>query len=167
MSGRSGQPARLRASGLSLVEILVALALGLFLILGAVSIYGRTRAVYRSTEAVARLQETARYAFDVIEPDVRMASYWGLGSRSGHVANRAGPAQGTPAEMAAAEAVIDRCGNNWAIDLDGYLAGWNGTTGYGLACDAYQNDYRAGTDGLIVRRGSESAAETLVDWSSS
>jgi len=162
MNARNDKAARPQASGVSLVEIMVGLIIGLFLILGTVSIYGRTRAIYRSTEAVARLQETARYAFDVIEPDVRMASYWGLGSRTGHVVNRAGPSQGTPVELAAVEAVIDRCGDNWAIDLDGYLAGWNGAAGFSLACTAYQDDYRAGTDGLILRRGSETAAEALV-----
>jgi type IV pilus assembly protein PilW len=162
MSARNDKPSRPWGSGVSLVEIMVALVIGLLLILGTVSIHSRTRAIYRSTEAVARLQETARYAFDMIEPDVRMASYWGLGSRSGHVVNRADPSQDTPAELAAAEAVIDRCGNNWAIDLDGYLTGWNGAAGFSLACSAYQDDHRAGTDGLIVRRGSETAAEALV-----
>jgi type IV pilus assembly protein PilW len=91
-----------------------------------------------------------------------MASYWGLASRPDYIINGAGPAEDTPADLAAAEEVVDACGNNWAIDLDAYIAGWNGPDDYGLACDAYQDDYRAGTDGLIVRRGSETAPATLV-----
>jgi Tfp pilus assembly protein PilW len=141
---------------------MIALAIGALLILGAVAIHARTRDTHRAVETVARLQETARYAFDVIEPDVRMASYWGLTNRPDHIVNRAGPAANTPAELVAAEAIVDACGNNWAIDLDQYIAGWNGAAGYGLACDAHEDDERAGTDGLIVRRGSETAPETLA-----
>ena len=150
-------------SGVSLIELMVALVIGLFLIVGAVMVYSQSRKVYRTIETVARLQETARYALDVMEADVRMASYWGLASRPDYIINGAGPAEDTPADLAAAEEVVDECGNNWAIDLDAYIAGWNGPDDYGLACDAYQDDYRAGTDGLIVRRrGPETAPATLV-----
>ena len=154
---------RLRQSGVGLVELMVALVIGLFLILGAVTVYSQSRNTYRTAEAVARLQETARYAFDVMERDVRMASYWGLTSRPDYIINRAGPAEVTPADLAAAEAVIDACGSNWAINLDEYIAGWNGPDDYSLGCDAYQDNHRAGTDGLIVRRGAEDAPAALVD----
>jgi type IV pilus assembly protein PilW len=149
-------------SGLGLIETMVALLIGLFLIFSAVAVHDRARTTYRTLESAARLQETARYAFDMIEPDVRMASHWGLASRPDYVINRAGPAEDTPADLAAAEEIIDACGNNWVIHLDAYIAGWNGADGYGLACDAYQDDYRAGTDGLVVRRASETAPAALV-----
>ncbi len=149
-------------SGVSLIELMVALVIGLFLIAGAVMVYSQSRKAYRTIETVARLQETARYALDVMDADVRMASYWGLASRPDYIINGAGPAEDTPVDLAAAEEVVDECGNNWAIDLDAYIAGWNGPDDYGLACDAYQDDYRADTDGLIVRRGSETAPATLV-----
>jgi type IV pilus assembly protein PilW len=152
-----------RQSGVSLIELMVALVIGLFLILGAVTVYSQSRNTYRTIEAVARLQETARYAFDVLEPDVRMASYWGLASRPDYIINNAGPTEDTPADLAAAETVIDACGNNWVINLDEYISGWNGPDDYSLGCAAYQDDYRAGTDGLIVRRGAEDAPAALVD----
>ena len=82
MSIAVGKPLPLsRQSGVGLIETMVALVIGLFLIASAVAIHDRSRAAYRTVETVARLQETARYAFDVIEADVRMASYWGLSSR--------------------------------------------------------------------------------------
>jgi type IV pilus assembly protein PilW len=149
-------------SGVSLIELMVALTIGLFLVHGAVMVGSQSRHAYRTFEVVARLQETARYAFDVMESDVRMASYWGLAGRPDYIVNRAGPAEQTPLDLAAAEQLIDRCGNNWAIDLDAYVAGWNGPNDYGLACGAYQDDYRAGTDGLIVRRSSEIAPTALA-----
>jgi hypothetical protein len=97
-----------------------------------------------------------------MEADVRMASHWGLASRSDYIINSAGPAEDTPADLAAAEEIIDECGNNWVINLDAYIAGWNAPDGYSLACDAHQDDYRAGTDGLIVRRGSETSPAALI-----
>jgi type IV pilus assembly protein PilW len=164
MSMRVRKPGRMsRQTGVGLIELMVALVIGLFLILGAVTVYSQSRNTYRTVEAVARLQETARYAFDVIEPDVRMASYWGLASRPDYIINKAGPAEDTPADLAAAETIIDACGNNWVINLDEYIAGWNGPDDYSLGCDAYQDNYRSGTDGLIVRRGAEDAPATLVD----
>jgi type IV pilus assembly protein PilW len=149
-------------SGLGLVETMVALVIGLFLIGSACAVYERSRSAYRTVESVARLQETARYAFDVIERDVRMASYWGLSDRADLVVNRAAPDQDLPADLAAARAAIDACGANWAIDLEQYVGGWNGPDGYPLGCDSYHDEYRAGTDGLIVRRGAEDAPSPLV-----
>lgn len=149
-------------SGMSLIELMVALVIGLVLILGAVTVYSQSRRTHRTFETVARLQETARYAFDVIEADARMASYWGLLSRADSITNRARPGATIPGELAPARAEIDACGSNWAIDLDEYLAGWNGPDGYGLECDAYQDRYRAGADGLIVRRGAAAAPDTLI-----
>ncbi len=149
-------------AGTSLVELMVALAIGLFLILAAITVYSRGRSVHRTFETVARLQETARYALDVVEADVRMASYWGLTSRPESITNRARPGDAAPAELTVAASTIEACGSNWAIDLDQYAGGWNGADGYGLACDAYQDRYREGTDGLIVRRGAASAPGALA-----
>ena len=142
-------------SGVSLVELMVAMVLGLFLIFGAVTIYSKSRSTYRTTEAVARLQETARYAFDAIEPDVRMASYWGLASRADYIVNSVGPADARPAELDDAAAEIDECGTNFAINLDEFIAGVNGAdeTDWPLACDAFRDAWREDTDILVIRRG--------------
>jgi len=152
-----------RQSGVGLIETMIALVIGLFLIFSAVAVQDRSRTTYRTVEAVARLQETARYAFDVIEPDVRMASYWGLTNRPDYIVNSAAPDADLPADLLGAKAVIDACGTNWVIDLDQYIGGWNAAHDYALACAAHQDDYRAGTDGLIVRRGAENAPAALVE----
>jgi prepilin-type N-terminal cleavage/methylation domain-containing protein len=111
--------------GVSLIELMVALVIGLFLIFGAVTIYQQSRATLRTTEAVARLQEVARLAFDVLEADVRMANYWGLNNRAEFIVNRAAPGQGLPAPFTAGQgAIISQCGSNWGINLDEYIAGF-------------------------------------------
>ena len=151
-----------KQEGVSLVELMVALVLGLFLIFGAVMIYSKSRTTYRTTEAVARLQETARYAFDTIEPDVRMASYWGLASRADYIVNSAVPGDDRPAELDDAEAEIDDCGDNFGINLQEYLAGVNGADAAGtwpLGCAPFRNEWREDTDVLVVRCGGEAQGD--------
>ena len=68
---------------------MVAMLIGLFLILGAVTVFSQSRSTYRTSESVARLQETARLAMDVVETDIRMANYWGMNNRAEYIVNRA------------------------------------------------------------------------------
>ena len=66
-----------RMAGLSLVELMIAMTLGLVTV-GAVGyIYLGTSKTYRTQDALARLQEGARYAFEVISSDIRMAGATG------------------------------------------------------------------------------------------
>jgi type IV pilus assembly protein PilW len=59
--------------GFSLVELMIAMVLGLFLIGGVVSVFLANRQVYRQNESLARMQENARYTFEVVARDVREA----------------------------------------------------------------------------------------------
>jgi type IV pilus assembly protein PilW len=63
--------------GLTLVEMMVALAIGSFLMIGAIQIYTQSREAFVINESIARVQETAQFAMDTIEADLRMASNWG------------------------------------------------------------------------------------------
>jgi len=79
-------PARLLARqrhrrGVSLVELLVAMTLGLGLLGAALTVYLKARDVHTTLETTARLQEVAQYALGLIESDVRMGGYLGLTSR--------------------------------------------------------------------------------------
>ncbi len=66
-----------KESGLTIVEILVALVLGLFLTTGILSVYLGSKQTYRAMEAVSRSQEDGRYAFDLLGRTVRMAGFIG------------------------------------------------------------------------------------------
>jgi type IV pilus assembly protein PilW len=66
-----------RQAGVTLVELMVSMTIGLILIAGLGSIYLAASNVFRSLEASARLQENVRYAFERITTDVRMAGYTG------------------------------------------------------------------------------------------
>ncbi len=71
------------AAGLSLVELLVALAIGLIVVAGVVQVYISARQAYRATEALARVQEAGRFAISALMRDIRMAGYSGCADPDG------------------------------------------------------------------------------------
>lgn len=73
----SMHPAKRKASGLSLVELMVAIVIGLILMLGLVQIYGATRESYRLSEGMSRVQENGRFALDFLQRDIRLAGHFG------------------------------------------------------------------------------------------
>jgi len=79
MNSRNGGNAgfRDRQCGLTLVEVMIALALGLILTLGAVQIFVSSKQGYRANEALARIQENGRYALHFIKQDIRSTAFFG------------------------------------------------------------------------------------------
>jgi type IV pilus assembly protein PilW len=147
--------------GLSLVELMVALAIGTFLLAGTISVFGKTRDLYRINEAAARLQETARYAMGTLEADLRMANYWGLMSRADLIENgpaldlanppAVDPSYSLPAELTGYAGTINQCGAMWAVKLPAYI---EATDSYTLGCAAFGGGSVAGSDTLTIRRAS-------------
>jgi type IV pilus assembly protein PilW len=66
-----------KQSGLSLVEILVALVISIFLLGGIVQVYLGNRAAYSFSDASSRVQENGRFALDALARDLRMAGFFG------------------------------------------------------------------------------------------
>ena len=62
-----------RQRGFTLIELMVALLLGLLVVAAAGSIFLSNRRVYGSTEAVGRIQENQRAAFEMMARDIREA----------------------------------------------------------------------------------------------
>jgi type IV pilus assembly protein PilW len=142
-------------AGFTLVELMVALAISSFLIIGATTVYMQGRSTFRISESVARLQEDARYVLEVIEPDLRMASFFGLQSRPTRIANRATSADPVPAGLG----VTNDCGTNWSIDLGTPIEAVNNN--YTWACAVTVGSAQAGSDALVSRRASEDAVTAL------
>lgn len=63
--------------GFSLVELMVAMVLGLILIGGVIDIYLSSKQTYRMQDNQSRLQENGRFALQFLSKDLRMAGYIG------------------------------------------------------------------------------------------
>ena len=59
--------------GLSLVELMVAVVLGLVLTAGIIQLFVGSKQAYRFHDAHSRVQENARFAIDALNFDIRMA----------------------------------------------------------------------------------------------
>lgn len=68
---------RARQAGVSLIELMVALAIGSLLILALVEVFAASRAAYMLSSGLARTQENGRFAIDILQRDLRMAGHAG------------------------------------------------------------------------------------------
>jgi type IV pilus assembly protein PilW len=149
--------------GVGLIELMVAMLIGLFLILGALTVLDQSRKTYRTSDSVARLQEIGRLAMDVVETDVRMADFWGMSNRAEYIVNRAAPGQPPPATFTATQQARSAvCGttspsNYFVINLDEYIGGSNNS--YTPTCAA--SFFRANTDTLWLRRANGAQPTTM------
>ncbi len=136
-----------KQQGLTLVELMVALAIGSFLIIGAVQIYNQSRQAYVVNDSIAKVQETAQFAMDTIEADLRMASNWGRNSRGLAVEGRSIIGDANPNTLPAPT----DCGLDWALDLGRPLDGEDND--YTLACAPPDTiDPQPASDNLTIRR---------------
>lgn len=118
-----------RQGGLSLIELMIAMALGLILTLGVVEIFLGSNKTYRLTDSIAKLQENLRFSLSTFSYDGRMAGHAGcmVGQPTNHVDTSSSSA-------------LDLIYNNSAI------VGW-GYSGTGLG-DAYTvTDFTPGNSG--------------------
>lgn len=166
--------------GLSLVELMVALAIGSFLVIGAITVYSNGRNTYALNEAIGRLQENGRYVMSVLEPDLELAGYYAFTNSPDtlRLVSGANPA----VEYASANAMRQRpvppalvapppvanlpvsahaCGNNFAVDVLSPVEGTNDEyfPGAGAGCDPYSAGggsaaSQPDTDTLTIRRAS-------------
>jgi type IV pilus assembly protein PilW len=150
-------------SGMTLIELMVALAIGMFLMIGAMTVFMQSRTTFRVNESVSRMQETARFALDALEPEVRLAHYWGLTSRTPLIQRYSAlfPAafRRKPTDPAVPGLTHD-CGNNWAVNLDQAVQGSNGSAPWpwtaGTRCGVGGSGVvQATSDTLVVRRASD------------
>lgn len=66
------------AKGFSLVELMVALAISLLLVAAVLQFFAGTKMTYTATEAIARAQESGRFALETLKPVVRTAGLSGI-----------------------------------------------------------------------------------------
>ncbi|MEO5378647.1 MAG: PilW family protein [Magnetococcus sp. DMHC-6] len=100
------------ANGFTLVELMVAVTIGLFLLAGVIRIFMGQKATYQITTGLARVQENGRFALDMLTRDLRMADYWGCLNGLTKIINNLNPA-----------------GVGYDADLHGFPLGLEGVDG--------------------------------------
>lgn len=98
-----------RQQGVTLIELMVALAIGLIATAAMLKVYIDASRIYRFNDGLARLQENGRFALEFIRRDVRAAGFWGCNSDS------------------ALSNVINPASNSWINIAAGHIEGLNGT----------------------------------------
>ena len=68
--------------GVTLVELMVALALGLLITVAMLKVYVDASRMYRFNEGLARVQENGRFGLEFIRRDARVAGFWGCYSKA-------------------------------------------------------------------------------------
>lgn len=74
--------------GLSLVELMVALTIGLMILSAATTIMVTSKITYTTQDSLARLQENARFALHLVSRDIRMAGFYGCADEVSTVTNQ-------------------------------------------------------------------------------
>ena len=63
--------------GLMLIELMIAMLIGLFLIGGAIAVFIASKRSYTETEAFSRMGESGRFALQLLITDLRRAGFFG------------------------------------------------------------------------------------------
>lgn len=159
------KPHRFRQSGVTLVELMVGLGVGVLLLFGVGLLFTQNKQSYRQNEELARLQEDARFALDELSRDLSMAGFMAeiVDSSILFVGN-------TTADRdvfeGALTATVNNCGptgavRNWFYDFrngiaeTAMLAGDNIATGAGaqaLFSCIDPAEFQPGTDLIGIKR---------------
>lgn len=126
--------------GLSLVELLVALALSATLILGIFTVYMDSSQTSRLSTSLARIQESARIGIDILARDLRMVGFQGCADPDDVSMNVIAENPPTSDFFATTLRAWEVTGPDWAdgTELDGH---------------AIESSARVGSDVIAVQRG--------------
>lgn len=140
---------RMHMHGLGLIELMIAVTIGLVLIAGALSVFVNSRQTYRTNQEFARMMESGNYALDQISQSVRLAGYWGKYNTGDQVRRRTGDP--SFAQLYLSSPATTDCTAGWYADTERGVEGLNNTNaGYQNTCIP-DNRYQADTDVLVVR----------------
>jgi type IV pilus assembly protein PilW len=157
MNPKHSMRPRHRETGVTLIELLVALAIGSFLIIGAVTVQSQTRRTFDVNESQARLQENARYVLSILEPDLQLAGLYGYSQDPNAVMWTSGGGLTAPSKLHDSKftipgipASVTGCASNYAVDVLSTVAADNDTWTM-TGCPAQGGGQQDKTDTLTIR----------------
>jgi len=136
-------PITAREAGFSLVEMMLAMLIGMVIMGGILSIYTNTRDTQRSSSDQLQLVADARFAIDTIAYDLRHAGVYG-GTNLPTTIECYKDDASCPAALALA---ANDCYAHWYIDIVNPIFGSNEVVPANYACIA---NHQANTDVLVV-----------------
>ncbi|PPU76248.1 pilus assembly protein PilW [Xanthomonas cucurbitae] len=71
-------------AGISLIEMMIAMVIGLVLMLGVIQVFSASRTASMLAEGNARAQENGRFALEFLQRDIRMAGHFGCVNDQAH-----------------------------------------------------------------------------------
>ncbi len=125
----------MKQSGFSIVELMIAVVIGLIVLAGAIQVVINTKQNRIEQDEVAFIQDNARFAVELISNEIRMAGYMGCAS---------------PASAQTANSISDSLGGFIGF---GGIEGYDGETSVSGFPTVINTVAKVGTDALIVRRG--------------
>jgi len=135
------------AAGFTLIELMIALMLGMIITGAALTVFVTNRQTYRSTESLDRIQENARTAFELMARDLRE----GAGNTCGKL----------PVSN-----VLNNPAANWYTDWTTGMQGYdNATATPGLAFGTGATSRMNGTDAIDLRSATGGDVSIVPDFS--
>jgi type IV pilus assembly protein PilW len=140
-----------RARGFTLIELMIALVLGLIVVAGVVSVFLANQRSYRTNQALGDVQDGSRVAFEMMARDIRNAGLTGCGN-GGRVANVLTNSPGGGGTLA------------WWADWTNAVHGYDGVTGdTTLATGTATTQRKTGTDSLQLLSAADSSVAITSD----
>ena len=139
---------RFRQSGLSLVELMVSVTIGLLILAGVVTVFANSSAARNEVDRTSRQIENGRYASELLTEDLRLAGFHGEFDVGAVAAPGALP--GDPCSLNAAD---------WSAWMPLHLQGFDDGAGFASANCTLTN-HKPNTDVLVVRRARACVAGT-------
>lgn len=116
--------------GFSLIELMISLALGLIIVGVIIGVFLGTSQTYRTQDAMSQIQESGRFAIELLSRDIRQIGF-----------------RGACMPEASINSLLDT--NNAIFDFDlGSLNGWHQSAG---TYAAIMNNYVPQTDTLLIK----------------
>lgn len=66
--------------GLSLIELMISITLGLMLMLGVLNVFLSSKGAFVAQQSISRIQESGRFSIDYMNKEIRMAGFLGCAS---------------------------------------------------------------------------------------
>lgn len=140
-----------RQSGLTLIELMVSVTIGLLILLGLTTIFANNSRARTEIERNGRQLENGRYAMQLLTADLQLAGFY-----NGYYPSAA------PAVGSAPPAASDICAFDTATITNGmpfHVQGFNDSSG-SLTCIS---DVKSGTDVIVVRHAASCSSANPAD----